>query len=146
MGRKDLERLVGNLRSMYLVVPGEVDHLFHIQRALTEGGVEWTYLSPVFHRDIADWWALALQAAARTMQMDKTVRCKPTHLGFCDASGHGAGEFWLDPSQTSHNLVWRHPWLPDIITDLFSSKNIQGTITKYGLEPAALILHKATLL
>ena len=38
MGRKDLERLVGKLRSMHLAVPGAVAHLFHIQRALNQGG------------------------------------------------------------------------------------------------------------
>ena len=32
MGRKDLERLVGKLRSMHLAVPGAVAHLFYIQQ------------------------------------------------------------------------------------------------------------------
>ena len=40
MDRKDLERLVGKLRSMHLAVPGAVAHLFHIQRALNQGGVD----------------------------------------------------------------------------------------------------------
>ena len=40
MGRKDLEHLVGKLRSMHLAVPGAVSHLFHIQRALNQGGVD----------------------------------------------------------------------------------------------------------
>ena len=30
MGRKDLERLVGKIRSMHLAVPGAVAHLFHV--------------------------------------------------------------------------------------------------------------------
>ena len=36
MGRKELERLVGKLRSMHLAVPGAVAHLYHIQRALSQ--------------------------------------------------------------------------------------------------------------
>ena len=40
MGQKDLERLVGKLFSMNLAVPGAVDHLFHIQRALNQGGMD----------------------------------------------------------------------------------------------------------
>ena len=40
MGRKDLESLVGNLRSMHLVVTGEVAHIYHIQRALTQEGTD----------------------------------------------------------------------------------------------------------
>ena len=34
MGWKELERLVGKLRSMHLSMPGAVAHLYHIQRAL----------------------------------------------------------------------------------------------------------------
>ena len=39
MGRKELENLVGEIRSMYLGVPGVVSHLYHLQQALAQGGV-----------------------------------------------------------------------------------------------------------
>ena len=42
--------------------------------------------------------------------------------------------------------MWRHPWPPDIIADLVSSTNREGTITNSDLELAALVLHEATLL
>ena len=64
MGRKDLERLVEKLRSMHLAVPGAVAHLFHVQRALNQGGVDQAWLSPEFHREFADWKVLALQVAS----------------------------------------------------------------------------------
>ena len=64
MGRKDLECLVGKVRSMHLAVPGAVAHLFHIQRALNQEGKERAWLSPAFHRKLAAWKALALQAAS----------------------------------------------------------------------------------
>ena len=54
---------------MHLTVPGAVARLFHIQRVLNQGGVERAWLSPAFHRELAGWKALALQAASR-----------PTHL------------------------------------------------------------------
>ena len=54
MGRKDLERLVGKLHSMHLAVPGVVAHLSHIQRALNQGGVDQAWLSPDFHRELAN--------------------------------------------------------------------------------------------
>ena len=38
IGQKELERLVGKLHSMYLVVPGVVVHLYHIQCALVQRG------------------------------------------------------------------------------------------------------------
>ena len=105
MGRKDLERLVGNLCSMHLAVPGEVAHLFYIQCALNHGGVERACLLPEFHFKISDWRLLVLQAAARPTHLSEIVRRKPTHLGFYNASGLGEGEFWLDPYRTGHNLV-----------------------------------------
>ena len=38
IGGKDLERLVGNLHSIHLTVPGAVVHLYHIQQYLAQGG------------------------------------------------------------------------------------------------------------
>ena len=74
------------------------------------------WMLPEPHREITDWLALALQTEARPTHLAKIVRRKPTHLGFCTA--------WLDPTKSVHNLAWRHPWPPDIITDLVSSKNM----------------------
>ena len=146
MGRKDLERLVGRLRSMHLTVPGAVAHLLHIQRAPNKGGVERAWIYPAFHCNLADWKALALQAASRPTHLAEIIRREPTHLGFCDASGLGARGVWLDPAGTGHNLVWRHPWPSDVTAELVSSTNPNGTITNSDLDLAALILQEATLL
>ena len=40
MGRKELERLVGKLRSMHLAMPGAVAHLYHIQCGLSQAGTD----------------------------------------------------------------------------------------------------------
>ena len=69
MGRKDLKRLVGKLHSMHLAVPGEVPHLYHIQRALAQARANKSFLSPDLHCKIADWRILAEQTADQ-----------PTHL------------------------------------------------------------------
>ena len=53
---------------------------------------------------------------------------------------------WLDLSCLGKDLVWRHPCPSDIISDLVSSKNREGTITNSKLELAALIIHEAALL
>ena len=59
MVRRELEHLVGKLCSMYRAVPGAVTHLFHIQRALHQGGVG-AWISPAFHRELADWKTLGI--------------------------------------------------------------------------------------
>ena len=79
MGRKDLERLVGKLRSMHLAVPGSVAHLFHIQRALNQGGVDQAWLSPEFHRELANWKVLALQAASQPTHLAEIVLAGSSH-------------------------------------------------------------------
>ena len=54
MGRKELELLVGKLRSIHLAVPGAVAHLYHIQHALSQAGTYRAWLYPDFHRKIAN--------------------------------------------------------------------------------------------
>ena len=109
MGRKELERLVGKLRSVHLAVPGAVAHLYHIQRALAQAGTDRAWLSPALHCEIADWKMLAYQTSDRPTHLAKIVYRKPTHLGYCDASGLGSRGGWIDSSCSGKDLVWSHP-------------------------------------
>ena len=104
------------------------------------------WLSSDFHRELNDWKVLALQSASRPTHLAEIIRQEPTHLGFCEASGLGAGEVWLHPTRTGQNLVWQLPWPPDIVDNLVSSTNPQGKITNSNLELAILVLQEATLL
>ena len=90
MGRKYLERLVWKLHYTHLIVLGAVAHLFHIPCMMNQRRVDWVWISMAFHCDLADWKALALQAASRLTHLAKIDLWEPTHLGFCDASGLGA--------------------------------------------------------
>ena len=146
IGQKDLKRLVRKLSSIHLAVPGAVAHLFHIQRALNQGVVDWVWLSPALHRKLSDWKSLSLQAASRPTHLAEIVCRELTHIGLCDALGLGAVGVWLDPARTGQNLVWRHLWPPDIITILVSLTNPQGTVTNSELDLAALVLQEATFL
>ena len=127
-------------------MPGDVAHLFHIERELNQEGVDWAWLSPAFYNEIADWKALSLQAASRPMQLAEIVRWEPTHLGFCDASGLGAGGVWIDPARTDHNLFWRNPWPEEVTAELVSTTNTNSTITNSDLKLSCLVLQEATLL
>ena len=55
MDRKELEQLVGKLRSMHLAVPGAVARLYHIQRALARARTDRAWLYPAFHHEIVNW-------------------------------------------------------------------------------------------
>ena len=146
MGMKELEHFVEKLYSMHLAVPGAVAHIYHIQRTLPQVGMDRAWLSPAFHSNIIDWKILGDQTADQPTHLDDIVRRKPTHLGFCNDSELRAGGVCLDPSRSGKDLIWRHPWLADIIDNFISSTNREGTIANSDLELSALILHEATLI
>ena len=52
----------------------------------------------------------------------------------------------MDPSRSGQDLVWHHPCMEEIITNLVSETNRDGKITNSNLELAALVLHEATVL
>ena len=88
---------------------------------------------------------LVAHTVARAMNLAAIVCPEPTHMRFYDAYGIRVGGVWLDPTGSGNSLVWRDPWPPDITTALISDTNPKGTQTKYELDIAALVLHKATL-
>ena len=87
-----------------------------------------------------------MQTAAEPEHLAKIVRREPTHIRFCNTPSVGAGVVWLNPSRSSHNLVWCHPRPADIILELFLSANLKGTLKNSNLELDVLVLHEATLL
>ena len=99
-----------------------------------------------FHRKLVDWKAIALQVASRPTHLAGIVRREPTYVGFSDAYGLGAGNVWLNPAVTGHNLVWWHPCPVDVAAELLSSTKPKGTIANSDIELAALFLQEATLL
>ena len=86
MGRKELERMMGKLHSVHHAVPGAVAHLYHVQRALSQGGgVDQACLLPESHCNMVDWRALVVKTSARLTHMAEISRREHTHLGFCNA-------------------------------------------------------------
>ena len=82
MVRKDMEHLVGKLCSMHLAVTVVVAHHYHLQRVISQAGVDRAWLSPAFYREIADWRKFAYQRASQPTHLDKIVCHEPTHMGF----------------------------------------------------------------
>ena len=129
---------------MHLAVPGAIGHFFFIQEALAKAGTaSKDYLSKAFHREIAHWQRLSTNSLARPHFLEEVVRCLPTALGFCDASGAGAGRIWIDPDGTGKNFVWRLQWPEDIVADLVTWENPTRGITNSDLELSALLLQES---
>ena len=64
-------------------------------------------------------------------------------LGFCDASGKGAGGGRIEPNSDGRTFVLRFECPTGIFVDLVSWENLHGCITNSDLELAALVLHEA---
>ena len=128
----------GNDRGIHLV--------YHIQIALAQGGEERAWLSSEFYQEINDWKTLVAQTVAHTNHLVGIVRRDPNHLGFCDASGIGEGDVWLDPSRAVPILVWHHPWTPGIIVTIISDKKPVDTLTNSNLSLSDLVLQEASVL
>ena len=96
---------MGKLHSMHLTVPGAVAHIYRVQRALDQGGVDQAWLFLAFHREIADLHALAVQTTTWPTHLDDIVHREPTHMGFLDALGLGSWGVWLDLSRSGRSLM-----------------------------------------
>src|SRR3954470_5741467 len=64
----------------------------------------------------------------------------PAYVGFCDASGTGAGGVWLSHDKPLQPFVWRAQWSPQIKQD-FSTRKLSIN----NLECASLLLQLLAL-
>ena len=142
MSVKKLCALIRKLRSMQ--VPSAIRHFYHIQAALTKAySGRRAYLSQAFHAEIAHWRHLCDDTLSRPAYIVEVVQRLATALGYCDASGKGAGGVWFDLNGDGVKFVWRLQWPEDIVADLVSWTNTKGRITNSELKLAALILQES---
>ena len=92
--KKDLHKLVGELRSMILALPGGVGCLSWLQETLKTANKR-VYLNQHFHDAIEDFKWLAEDISSRPTRLAEVVPEAPTLVGTVDASGTGMGGVWL---------------------------------------------------
>jgi len=142
-------RLLGELRSMLIAIPGG-EGLFSplqlaLQRARVTGSVT---ICPRTRRCLQEWLLLAHSLASRPTLITDVVPCPPHYVGACDASRDGMGGVWLPTSLApdATPFVWRYPFPDAVRKALVSTDNPTGTINNSELELAASIVHEAALL
>ena len=137
-------QLLGELRYMSTAIKG-ASYLFSIlQSTLTQQpGSKRLRLSPLVHRSLQDWQALAQQLTECPVPIASLVPRAPHYVGAVDASGTGIGGFWLPSnfgSPHARPIVFRHAFDDDTRSQLVSAKNRQGQLTNSDFELAALVL------
>ena len=150
-------RLLGELRSMSLAVPGSAGCFSFLQEALKPGAKR-IPLSPAVKDQLRDLLWLAQNLAKRPTHLAEVVPTPPTYVGAVDAAKEGMGGVWFNmPDQLplsiqpkkmdrlSGPVLWRARFPPAIQDRLVSQDNPAGSVTNSDLELAGTIGHDAVL-
>lgn len=146
---KKWHKILGELRSMSLALPGSRNIFSLMQHALSQKQKGRLTLSKGVHQTLRDFRWMANDISTRPTRIAEIIPTHPSLLGDHDASKAGAGGVWFpaEQSNTRHDgtplqpIVWRYEWPADIQQLLVSSDNPQGTITNSDLELAGGFLH-----
>ena len=94
MAVKLLELLIGKLRSMHIAVLGNIGHFYLRNFSLTSARSSnraSEYLLAQFHQDVHFLREICEFIDIRTTYLAEIVHRDSSDLGYCDASGVGAG-------------------------------------------------------
>ena len=140
-------KILGELRSMAVGVPGSKGLFSTLQTALQFTEAHRIRVTPEMHDQLADFELLANDLGRRPTAIAELVPDHPVAIGPHDASGRGMGGAWL-PATTHSNLsplLWRAQFPESIQRDLVSDSNPTGSINNSQLELAGNIAHQDVL-
>jgi hypothetical protein len=154
-------KILGELRSMTLAIPGSRGLFSHMQDALRHcDRTQRLALRRGVQDALADFRLLHQDLARRPTRLYELVPLSPTVDGDHDASGKGMGGVLLPgptavprawqassvPTPALSPIVWRAQFPPDIRAALASRNHPHGTITNSDLELAgSLLQHEAAV-
>lgn len=120
--KKDLHKLVGELRSMIVAIPGGLGCLSWLQERL-RSAPDRVYLNSQFKDAIDDFRWLATDIANRPTRIAEMIPEAPSYVGTSDASGRGMGGVWLPDA---HN-TWSAALVDSTLKPDLSNKHGQQT-------------------
>lgn len=146
---KKWHKILGELRSMSLALPGSRNIFSLMQHALSQKQKGRLSLSKGVHQTLHDFRWMANDISNRPTRIAELVPANPSLLGDHDAAKAGAGGVWFPAEQVNlrhkgkplQPIAWRYEWPLDIQQALVSSENLSGTITNSDLELAGGLLH-----
>ena len=136
---KKWHRVLGELRSMELAVPGLKGHFSTLQEAFRHQEGSRIPLRAAQHDFLADIRYLAASVAQRPTHVQEVVPTEPAILGACDAAKAGMGGVFF-PAGGAPTL-WRSPFPKHIQEEVVSRDNLSGAVTNSDLELAGTIAH-----
>ena len=94
---------------------------------------------------LLDLRCLILDLANRPTHVLELINPSHHYIGYCDASGWGAGGVWFSGTRPLPPTVWRVQWPSDVSKALVSDANPKGYLTNSDLEMAGVLLHQLVL-
>jgi hypothetical protein len=143
---KQWHKVLGELRSMTLAIPGSKGLFSILQEAFRHEENERLQLSPAVHGILRDFRKLALDLSRRPTRIAELVPSEPVVLGACDAAGVGMGGVFFVPDAQTGTVIphlWRETFPSDIQAELVSFDNPHGSINNSELELAGNIAQHA---
>ena len=146
---KKWHKLLGELRSMSLALPGARNVFSTMQNALVLSSDNRIALRKGVHQALNDFRWMHHNITSRPTRIAELVPLLPSAIGFHDASGLGAGgvvypTLDLLPREGINQgqpIVYRVQWPPEVTSQLITDNNPNGTVTNSDLELAGGLLH-----
>ena len=136
-------QLLGELRSMSLVLPGSRGLFSILQHSLSQADKHRVRITPQVCDMAADFRAIAASLHARPTRLRELVPTTPIYVGACDACQLGTGGVWF--SNDMPPIIWRLAFPVAAQRSLFTSDNPRGSLSISDFELTALIAHKDVL-
>ena len=138
---KEWQKLLGELRSMTVALPGSAGLFTHMQAALVRAGSgHRVRLTKPVHDELDDWAWIVGTLGNRPTSIAEVVKKHPSYGGDCDAAKAGMGGVCFNLRHPeAAPVLWRAPFPSDIQARVVSFDNPTGDITNSDLELAGVI-------
>jgi hypothetical protein len=150
---KQWHKMLGELRSMSLTLPGSCNIFSSMQNAMSSQLKGRITLGKGAHDALDNFRWMHRNIATRPTQIAEVVPLPPVAEGHHNALGTGVGGIWF-PGPLLHAcdgydlltpVVWRHRWPQHVISRLVTDSNPCDSITNSDLELTGGLLHLDTL-
>lgn len=147
---KKWHKVLGELRSMSIALPGAKNLFSSMQNALSlSANGHRVALNKGVHDALNDFRWMYADISNRPTRIAELVPLDPSLDGHHDASGKGTGGAWFPGEHVVPRgsvaagapVVWRHQWPKYIMDRLITDQNPNGTITIGELELAGGLLN-----
>ena len=150
---KKWHKVLGELRSMSLALPGSRNIFSTMQNALSMKKGARVALNKGVHHALDDFRWMHNSISSRPTRLAELIPLAPIAEGHHDASGKGAGGVWFPAAhavprqgyRANIPVLWRHQWPDFIVNRLITDDNPNGTLTNSDLELAGGLLQLEAL-